>query len=502
MAWPEIKLEKKVDAKLDTTEKANLEKLTAEDFKNQLQKLKDEKFDLSAKNKGVRLEDIVKNYNTVTHQIEIGNEQIPVGKRTDLAAWIQVLMIADWRNIRTNEQMKKWVKFWVDGYIWDVTSGAIGNYKIQNRKPEAKAETKIEDIADLSKITAYDYKYPFSVLLWNNAKSYDQYKIFDDVTWREWYFSNCIVNSSKDVTITYYSPIAKSNKTITFKRDEIIVTGYPTKVDVNKFMTALKTKLDANETKITKEKWQESVWDGVEDVKVSSFSPFMQEYIEEQKRETGWEIDFSTRSWYSGMNVSNGFVTINFPWHWDVSWSISDMQTANKFDETKFVKKLTEKMTPRAQKWKWEQLATRYNNIQWVKINSLWTTYTIDNYIKTYENINKDINAYSKNWVVLDKKIVDNIPAKIEELRNQKKYIIAKNRIDADIKSFEKRNNDDDLSRSEIITLWKEIEARVASLTKWDLYLTTTKVNVKDAFVKVGKTADYDKYFDRYKNLL
>ncbi len=123
---PEIKLEKKVDAKLDISDKQYLSWLKAEDLQKSFQKLRDEKFDLSAKSKWVKLEDIVKNYNTSTHTIEINKEKIPVGKWTDLAAWIQVLLVADWRNIKTNQSK---INLWIDGSIWDTTWGAIDDYK-------------------------------------------------------------------------------------------------------------------------------------------------------------------------------------------------------------------------------------------------------------------------------------------------------------------------------------------------------------------------------------
>jgi hypothetical protein len=40
------------------------------------------------------------------------------------------------------------------------------------------------------------------------------------------------------------------------------------------------------------------------------------------------------------------------------------MQTNNEFDEKKFVTNLTNKMTPWAQKWKSDELAMRYKNIE------------------------------------------------------------------------------------------------------------------------------------------
>lgn len=402
-----------------------------------------------------------------------------------------------------------------DWKFWPSTALAFSQL-LSPVKTEVKVETKIEDIADLSKITEYDYQYPFDVLFPNDAKEYEKYKIFSATTWKQWYFSNCYVNpSTKDVVITYYSIIAKLNKTITFKQDEILAPGTTTKVGVNKFMNALKTKLDANEAKIQKEKWKESVWDGVEDVKVSSFSPFMQEYIKSQWRVSnfGSEIDFKpwlTWNW-SGMNIQWDKLYITFPWKWTnwvnlvVPYLLKDIQTNNKFDNVKFVKILTETMSPMAQKWKWEQLATRYNDIQWININSLWAAYTIDDYIKKYENIKKDIDTYSKNWVVVDKKILDAIPTKVEALKNQKDYIRAKNRSEADIKSFEefyKRSWRNAPSAWEIKAKDKELAKKIDDITKWSIILVTWGTLVlKTAYSKVNKLNEYNAYLERYKKL-
>ncbi|MEI8009047.1 MAG: hypothetical protein WCI00_06840 [bacterium] len=41
----------------------------------------------------------------------------------------------------------------------------------------------------------------------------------------------------------------------------------------------------------------------------------------------------------------------------------------------------------------------------------------------------------------MDKKVTDKIPTQIEALNNQKKYLIAKNWIDTDIKDLEAKNN-------------------------------------------------------------
>ena len=94
MALENINLEKNAKALLNTTEYKCIATLSAENLKKSLNDIKKTTFDLSDTIKGVTLDTIVKSYNTATKKIEIKSEKIPVKDKSDLAAWMQILMIA------------------------------------------------------------------------------------------------------------------------------------------------------------------------------------------------------------------------------------------------------------------------------------------------------------------------------------------------------------------------------------------------------------------------
>ncbi len=497
MANLEIKLEKKVDAKLDTTEKKALEWMKAENLKNKLTDLKEEKFDLTAKNKWVRLEDIVKNYNTVTSTIDLKGENIPVGKWSDLAAWIQILMVADGRNILTNEAKKRWVKLWIDGYIWAITSTAIGDYKNKTETKTNQPNMSFEKV-DLSQLTSHNFYGDFLSVYWDvAAKAYkDTYKVFKD----DWAFTNCS-NYNGNITINYKSQYDKNFQSISFKAKDIQKSDL--NIDNKKLLEIVKSQLEKKEWDLRAKTWQESVNSGIDNVQVKSFSPFMQEYLSNQWwMAPNWTIDFNP--WMangSGMNIYSWRLVISYPGKWTLTYNLSDMQTNNTFDSKKFVNAITKTIEPRAKQWKKDQLTAKYTNLDWAKIWAISNANNADIYINSYKNLQTEINNYSKVWVVLDKKVTDKIPTQIEALNNQKKYLIAKNWIDTDIKDLEAKNNKA-MSRAEQTKLWKDIKNRVEVLTLWSVELYTLKVNIKDAFTKVNKQAEYTTYLNRYKALV
>ena len=496
MANLEIKLEKKVDAKLDTTEKKALEWMKAQDFKNKLKDLKEEKFDLSTKNKWVRLEDIVKNYNTSTGTIDLKGEKIPVGKWTDLAAWMQILMVADGRNIKPNNDGSK---RWIDGKIWHATIGQIENYKdmgnVENKTNQPN--TSFEKI-DLSQLTSHNFYGDFLSVYWATISNQykDTFKLFKD----DWAFTNCS-NYNGNINIYYTSQYDKVIQSISFKTKDIQKPDL--NIDNKKLLETVKSQIEKKEWDLRAKAWQESVNSWIEDVQVKSFSPFMQEYINNQWwKAPNWTIDF--KAWIangSGMGVYNWLLSIDYPWKSIKTYKLLDMQTNNKFDSKKFVDAITKTIEPRAKQWKKDQLTEKYNNLEGTKIWAIANTNSVDVYISTYTNIKTEIDKYAKVWVILDKKITDNIPTQIEALNNQKKYLFAKNWIDKDIKDLETKNNSK-MSRAEQNKLWKDIKNRVDFLTLWAIELNTLHVNIKDAFTKVNKQAEYNTYLNRYKALV
>lgn len=504
----EIKLEKTPDAKLDATDKAIVNSLDKKVLANKLQEIKDERFDLNSKNKGVRLDDIVKNYNTSTHTIDLKWEKIPVVRESDLAGWIQILLVAAGKNIKSvTDKTQLWIDWKIkrnDG-VQSITSIAIEDYKGQNENnskngqvTEGLPENVLDDVAMREYISGKNIYNITTNQLWkSDADSFKNYKI----TGPNWKFLNALGLNNK-LTINYTSPQSKNFQRIVI--DYKNITAKDWSVDNAKLINTIKDSLLKNEANLTAKAWKESVWDWVEDVQVKAFSPFMQEYIKTQWRQAmNWEIDFNP--WTinnSGMEVSNGFVTVSFPWHVNISWRLSDMQTSNKFDQNKFVAKISERITPRAQTWKWEQLAKAYKDLPKNQaISSIENATSIDTYINKYKNLKKDMDSYAKEWVKVDAAIKNDVPVKIENLTNQKNYVTAKNWIEQDIKSFEKRNKEE-MSRSEMKALEKEMQGRVSQLLAWTTYLTTSKILVKDAFTKNKKSTEYDAYVKRYQALL
>ena len=502
MANLEIKLEKKVDAKLDSTEKNALEWMKAENFKNKLTDLKEEKFNLSEKNKWVRLEDIVKNYNTVTGSIDLNGEKIPVGKGTDLAARIQILMIADGRNILTNEAKKRWVKLWIDGYIWAITSTAIGDYKNKMENKANESNLNFEKIG-LNELSTHNFYSDFGLVYWDAAaKAYkDTFKVFKD----DWSFTNCS-NFNGNITINYTSQYDKNFQSISLKAADIQKKDL--NIDNKKLLETVKSQLEKKEWDLRAKSWQESVNNWIDDVEVTSFSSLIQEYINTQWRRTpNWKIDFTPglRNG-SGMKIENWFVKVDFPGKPQGRYLLTDLQTNNKFDSKKFVNAISKTIEPRAKDWKKEQLNAKYTNLDWAKIWAISNANNVDAYINGYKDLQTEIDKYSKAWVALDKKVTDKIPTQIEALNNQKNYLRAKNWFDADIKSFEtfySRSGSDRPSTKEEKAMDKQLTERIAQLTKWDIMLVTpTNLFIKDAFEKVKKWADYTTYLNRYKALV
>lgn len=461
---PEIKLEKKIDAKLDSTEKASLEKLTSENFKDQLQKLKDEKFDLSNKNKWVKLEDVVKNYNTSTGTIDINWEKIPVWKWTDLAAWIQVLMVADERDIKTNKDLSK---RWIDGKIWAKTTSAIDDYKDFNKTNvwntnnlQPKNNVEFPDTLTFKDIEAIKNglsRLEFESTLWANIITFMKNSniltsqnqlnsLMYSIDNKSPYMIKFTVNNDRIKNKVYTIPLTSLLNPRSKNASTWDLIDDPESTIFSKFKEVVKdnnTAIDAEKLLNNKKALEKSIENWAEDVKVSSFNQLMQEYLTNQGRVSSWKIDFKSGFW-SGMEVKWDRLVISMTTKdketITVSYLLSGIQKNNEFDSVSFVKELTNWLTSYATKWKREDYSNQYNELK--SSTSTLTSNLSTDYIANTKSRIADLKKLS-DQITVDKNVswvdlIKEIDTRKSVLEARLSYLEMKQRDETKVSWFEK----------------------------------------------------------------
>lgn len=434
------------------------------------------------------------------YKIKLSNANIMIGGKkidnsqfwrgSELMAFLQV---AAWWNLVPD---------------WKFGRETAAAFSMQSSKIEANKqnEPKLEfGKVGVNELTTHNFYSEFAWLFGIvDAKIYkDTFKAFSSKGELK-----CTNYNGQDVRVSYTSSYKSNPESISFKL--VDVQKEDLNIDNEKLLKKVKSIIDDNEWKLKLESWKQSVVGWVENVKVTEFkSSLVSEYITNQwRRAVNWTIDFNPwMVWNgSGINIVWNQVSVNFPWKgvdWKnlvVNYKLSDMQTNNKFDDAKFVEAITKTIEPMAKTFKKDQLTNNYNYLSQAKIWSI-PSVSINSYIKSYEGLKTTINDYTKLWIEIDKKIVDDISSKIEELTTQKNYLRAKAWLDGDVKSLE-TNNTKEMSRDQMKKLEQQIKSRVDQMTRWVIELPAPTLNIKDTYLKAKKWTEYDAYLKRYENLL
>lgn len=121
-------LEKNSTDKLDPIERGNIKNLTMPGVQKALDTIQKTTFKLSENNPNVPLDTIIKNYHATgkfTGEVRLPNETILVQRGSDLAAWIQIFLIAKGHYLISNDASA----IGIDAVIGENTNQAITGYK-------------------------------------------------------------------------------------------------------------------------------------------------------------------------------------------------------------------------------------------------------------------------------------------------------------------------------------------------------------------------------------
>lgn len=397
------------------------------------------------------------NANIVINGKQIDNSQFWRG--SELMAFLQV---AAWSNLVP------------DGKFWRETAAAFSSQlsKVETKQNQPKMNFETVGVNEINTHNFYsEFVWLFGAA---NAKLYkDTYKAFNATKGT----LNCTNYNGQDVNMSYTSIYKSKPEAISFKLADIQKADL--NIDNEKLMNKVKSMIENNENKLKLESWKESVIDWIEDVQVSSFSPFIQEYIKWKWWTAGWEIDFNPWKLWSGMVVSNGLLTINLPWKINVSLKLSDVQTNNKFDQNKFVSELTKTITPLAKEWKKEQYANQYNGLK-SSVSALTSNLSTDYIASTKARIVSLENL--SNQIKVDKNVswtdlIKEIDARKSLLKTRLSYLEMKERDEAKVRWFEQFLN------------------VKAPKTAWDKMKFDNEVNAKKGEYKIFR----DNFNDRVK---
>lgn len=114
---------------LSTTEKADLNKTNADTYKKLQPEINKQEFEMGTKKTKMKLEDIVKNFNTVDNTVTVGKEKVSINRGSDLGAWIQIFLIANGQDVYFNKPGTTGKGSDIDGKIGEATKAAIRDYK-------------------------------------------------------------------------------------------------------------------------------------------------------------------------------------------------------------------------------------------------------------------------------------------------------------------------------------------------------------------------------------
>lgn len=149
-------LEKNSTDKLDTTERGNIKNLTMPGVQKALDTIQKTTFKLSEKNPNVPLDTIIKNYHATgkfTGEVRLPNETIPIQRGSDLAAWIQIFLIAKGHYLISNDASA----IGIDAVIGENTNQAITAYggnipKVKTTPNQTESNTTTQEDLDIDSL--------------------------------------------------------------------------------------------------------------------------------------------------------------------------------------------------------------------------------------------------------------------------------------------------------------------------------------------------------------
>lgn len=496
MANLEITLEKNAEAKLDATEQGALNKLDPKVFEAQVNQIKNTKFDLSDTTKGVTLDTIVKSYNTITKKIEINGEKISVKLGSNLAAWIQILMIADKKSVAYDSSLG------IDANIGKQTKNAIEHYKLDNtpktntipNQPNNDLRMKTLNIDKnlISKIL--ESIHTTNLLVQEDSKMKADFKRAKENNVLN--ANGCVIYERIDVTSKEYVldyKDWKTNKGYRIPLEKILmsrkgdVDDIKLTQEVHKIILLMRNDKKEHENQEGREKEKP----GLENLK--------KEWADLQNKATK-EINAATSAATKSSKTeeySNKYTTlINKIVNTKVKYTNAEYKKLAdhiKYQKSQLDKTNIETNYPNFIK---EKYATLQKNIESSNINIKWL---VDSYIQDVKNISIIQNKYANRG--MKRQILELDLNKLQN-RLEKQKIYLTNKADLDKTYTTLFNTLDKGNPYQQGLTRRERRPKVVLMENGTYRNNNQPTTYKESFASVGKTKEYDAYVEKFKVLV
>ena len=483
---------------LDSKEKQELQNLSVEAIQKQKADLGNVTFDVWSK-KGKRLEEIVKNFSTATGCVEWkdakGNviERVKVEKRSDLAAAIQVFVLANGKHISVNPIAANNEAKWIDGIVWTNTKSWIDAYKntvreVKPKKPDVVNRTQFERCT-VKGLGTYPFAKVFDSIAKGKSRELKKMNVLDE----DWCLRKSKYRIKGSEAIIYYvSNIDGKSHSINFN----IKKDLSWEVDVLQFAKDIVTKINNAEKVTSKEKREAGIVSSIESFDIRKFSAKAQQYLKDHRFVAGNKLDLA--DWLFS------WTWIAFDWKWNLHfWSAFYMTKSQvdslyvnwKFSEDKFKSILGPYLDRKANEYYLGKANKALTSLKSSKVTIGWVP-EVETSIQNTENL---MNRYVKLWIsnLPDyKKILEN---KRQEVSDMKKYADVYKWMHTMLSEIEKKINKS-MSPVEI----KNIKDMVISMDAWlakKSYMYNNE-NVYGVYSKVANgEQEYKKLVARVKNI-
>lgn len=386
-------------------------------------------------------------------------------------------------------QVAAWGNLAIDWQFWNSTAKAFS--ELLDNAPLKNASFEEVEIGEIAK---HNFYAEFVSLYPNLGKTYmDTYKVFKAPNGR---FTSCTYNNG-DVIISYKSQFSSALQSIKISK----IQKPNMNIDNLKLLKGMKDEVEKNEAKLEKINMQNTIQTWVNNLKSKLFTDYlMQRYLEASNKISA-QGNIILNGKTSGMTVTWDSLLVDY---WSVigkkTYKLIDFWKNNKFDDKKMAATLTVAMKNPAIEWKKWQLTTTYKSLE-TKTNtgkniSVKTLKETEDILKWFQDLKKNLDFYTE--VKLDVNMVNTIKVRIEQLTNQKNYLIAKDRIVDDLQKLEKSYNTT-MTPAQYKKFNDTINGRVSLLEKWALKLIPSWVNVAKAFETAYRKSEFNGYQKRYK---
>lgn len=269
---------------LDIHEKQELQNLSVEAIQKQKVSLGNETFNVWGKN--MKLSDIVKNFDTATGTVN----GVKVEKRSDLAAAIQVFVLANWKHISVNPIAANNEAKWIDWIVWTNTKSWIDAYKNSVNVVKVKVERAPFERCTVKGLETYPFAKVFDSIVNGKSKELKKMKVLDQ-DWCLKKYKHRIEDNKAH--IHYISNIDGEQHKIVFN----IKKDSSWEVDVLQFAKDIVTKINNAEKTTAGEKVEDSTINSIESFDVRKFSKKAQAYLKEKDYLFGNKLDFKSGLW-------------------------------------------------------------------------------------------------------------------------------------------------------------------------------------------------------------